>query len=942
MRTSCRSYFLKFAILTEFLFCCFVLKTAAQWSFKPNHYQYDGSVLGTNTVYRLLEDSYGFIWMVSDKGILIFNGKSFETLKIPGNEQEIVNVCRYKNKVYASSYAGKLYEVDMLTLAITEVPLPAYASRHATPFTIMNVVQDKLYLSKSRGAFLILDLGKNKLPVLQTHSDYLLHYLLYGDLSAMDSKFYSAWMRFQGGKIFADSKIYELQNKHLKKFYTAGKDSVRLKKVSSYLWENQDLYVGFLQSGGLVKYNNYNTASDQNEWQSVLPNVEVGDLLKDSKGNIWISTLHDGVFVFIKQEQGVQKFTTSHQLHSNDTWYIKYKNRILDIGYKQLVVDQFKNGVFYKKWIGDTTSNFNPVMLFQSHKEKAVILGSNSNYITGKAPGSLDRKIATKDRHIYNGEIYTTNPGIIMKFTPDLNLKALFSDTSQINFYTMLPLSDSVYVKGGANGLYINNTPTKIKAKVSKVRKYGNDILACTDEGLYIKRGEKYFLVNEKKGLPDNHCMQIEYFGDQYYKLLTKNGLSYIDTSNGSVAGSFNAQLLGNDIIIHHFDVENDTIWLATNKGIFTLNERVVLTKTRNNVSAYLYPDKLTSRVARYTEKKVAFQYDGEKLVKMMIEILDFTPKSYYITYQIEKDNKIIAGPSQVADYSFYVNTPEPGNYNVKLSIGSDKNHIYQTLSYALLITPLWHQTLWFRFALGVLIAFILWLLIKWVIRYSVKGKEKKLNEQYVMLQLQSQAFFSQLNPHFVFNALTPLQSHILKNEKIKSLEYLDRFSSLMRDILKNSDKMEITLKKELDFIKKYVAIQQIRFTPPFSFETHIDPGIDQENISIPAMMLQPIIENAIEHGVKNMGTEGKITIDVCSINIKAQDCIQVQIIDNGVGISQNILKEGHALYILQKRVQTLQKRQGFIASLTHESRENERGTICKLILSKTKNLWMP
>ncbi|WP_394803680.1 histidine kinase [Niabella hibiscisoli] len=70
------------------------------------------------------------------------------------------------------------------------------------------------------------------------------------------------------------------------------------------------------------------------------------------------------------------------------------------------------------------------------------------------------------------------------------------------------------------------------------------------------------------------------------------------------------------------------------------------------------------------------------------------------------------------------------------------------------------------------------------------------MKEQYAVLQLQSQAFFTQLNPHFIFNALTPLQSHILKNEKIESLEYLDSFSSLMRDILKNSDQTETSLKK--------------------------------------------------------------------------------------------------------------------------------------------------
>jgi len=164
------------------------LKTFGQWSFKPNYYQYDASVLGTNTVYRLLEDPYGFIWLVSDKGILIFNGKSFETIKIPGNDQEIVNVCRYKNKVYASSYAGKLYEIDMLSLNVNELCLPEYASRHATPFTIMNVLKDKLYLSKSLGAFLILDLNNKNNPTLLSHSNYFLRYILQGDLSKVDLK----------------------------------------------------------------------------------------------------------------------------------------------------------------------------------------------------------------------------------------------------------------------------------------------------------------------------------------------------------------------------------------------------------------------------------------------------------------------------------------------------------------------------------------------------------------------------------------------------------------------------------------------------------------------------------------------------------------------------------------------------------------------------------
>jgi sensor histidine kinase YesM len=149
-------------------------------------------------------------------------------------------------------------------------------------------------------------------------------------------------------------------------------------------------------------------------------------------------------------------------------------------------------------------------------------------------------------------------------------------------------------------------------------------------------------------------------------------------------------------------------------------------------------------------------------------------------------------------------------------------------------------------------------------------------------------------------------------------------------------------LKTELKFIKKYIDIQQTRFTPPFIFELNIDPGIDQDTTPIPAMLLQPIIENAIEHGIKNKGAEGLITVDIQTTTIKKQECLQIEIGDNGAGLTQNFLKEGHALYILQKRIQTLQKRAGTIASLTHRPGKNGVGTIFTLLLSKTKNLWMP
>ncbi len=932
-------YYLILFILTG----CFSIgtwsKIHAQWSVEPNFYQYDASVLPTNTIYRLLEDPFGFIWLVSDKGILVFNGRTYETIKIPGNEQEIVNICRYGNTVYGSSYAGRLYAIDMITLSVNEIALPSHIASEETPFKIMNIVNDQLYLAKSfQASFLILDIKKNHKPIpLKDRINYL-KYVLNGDISSLGLLFTKPWGKALNNKIFTNSEIYEVKDKKLKVFYTPGQNNAEPKTVSSYLEEGGNLYVGFLQSGGLMKYTNYDKNSNTNIPKKILRDVEVGDILKDRKGNIWVSTMHDGVFVFLEEGKKIQKLSKLYNSYSDDVWYIKNKNQVLEIGYKRLVVDQIKNGKLYKRWTGDTTVHFNPVTFFRNYQNKAIIFGKSQNYTTYDNSKHLEIKFSYKDFYVNNNEIYATIAGGLRKFSPELDPATFTSSLEKFNTIFILP--DSVYAKGSSAGLYLNNSPTKIKDRVTKVRGYKRDVLACTDKGLYIKRGERYFFIDEAKGLPGNQCIQIEYFGDEYYKLLTQNGLAYIDTATCKIEGIFNSQSLGDDIIIRHFDVENDSVWLATNKGIYVLDERLIFNKAQELVTAYLYPEKLNNRNARYTQQVYETKYTKAKQIKMLLELLDFSSNNYSISYLVKKDDILVTERSQVVNNAFVVNTPEPGTYAITVYISGKNNSISKTLAYTIKISPLWYQTLWARLLFATSILIVLWLTIRSITRYVIRGKEKRLKEKYATLQLQSQAFFTQLNPHFIFNALTPLQSHILKNEKIESLKYLDRFSSLMRDILNNSDKMETSLSKEFEFIRKYIAIQQIRFSPPFAFELNVSPAIDLENTSVPAMMLQPIIENAIEHGVKNMGAKGKITVDITNKLSGDKECLQIQISNNGPGITGNIFKEGHALYILQKRIQTLQKKDGIAASLTCIPGENGTGTTFTLILPKTSALW--
>jgi LytS/YehU family sensor histidine kinase len=138
----------------------------------------------------------------------------------------------------------------------------------------------------------------------------------------------------------------------------------------------------------------------------------------------------------------------------------------------------------------------------------------------------------------------------------------------------------------------------------------------------------------------------------------------------------------------------------------------------------------------------------------------------------------------------------------------------------------------------------------------------------------------SQMNPHFIFNSLSIVQNFIVKHNDAKASIYLSRFSELVRSILNNSSQEQITLEEELATIGNYLALQKVRFSDQFDYELEVDETLDPESTFVPPMLTQPFIENAIEHGIRNLGSKGKIDIRF----IRRDDKILLEIEDNGIG----------------------------------------------------------
>jgi sensor histidine kinase YesM len=164
--------------------------------------------------------------------------------------------------------------------------------------------------------------------------------------------------------------------------------------------------------------------------------------------------------------------------------------------------------------------------------------------------------------------------------------------------------------------------------------------------------------------------------------------------------------------------------------------------------------------------------------------------------------------------------------------------------------------------------------------RINILRREKEMAQNRV-LEFQNSALKAQINPHFIFNALNAIQGYIVQGDKLAANRYLSRFSKLIRSALQQSRVTKIPLEDDLDSLKNYLELEQLRFNGGFDFQVKVAAEIDLTEVTIPSMLIQPFVENAIVHGLTNLAGKGKIEIDLQRNN----EVLFITITDNGIGI---------------------------------------------------------
>jgi len=394
--------------------------------------------------------------------------------------------------------------------------------------------------------------------------------------------------------------------------------------------------------------------------------------------------------------------------------------------------------------------------------------------------------------------------------------------------------------------------------------------------------------------LPNYYISGILPFSKNEYLISTWRGLALINLEKKSSIHYFQKDGLSSDELnrLSIYKDEKNTIYLGGINGfdVFQL-EDLQAKKT--------HP---TPRITRF------FTYDNDKeQIKNQYQQLDISqtlniaPSNLFFGFDfmlpnyLESENNTFQTWLEGYEYGYNAPTKTPTIQYNKVPPGYYKLHIkandsrgntsVEELVLSICVQEYFYKSWWFL-SLAVLSLFGL---VIWFFRRRIhKIKEKELEEkerretQRKFLELELKTLRLQLNPHFMFNALGAIQYYIKENNSRLAVNYLADFAKLMRLFLESSKKRYIELNEELELIQLYVDLEKMRFDNKFEVEYLIDDSINLPLTEIPSLLLQPFIENAINHGLRHKVSKGKLKIELKQD--KTKNILHCIIEDDGIG----------------------------------------------------------
>ncbi len=897
--------------------------------------------LPSNVVYDVYEDSKGFMWFCTDQGISRYDGSAFlnysikegipdmEVFRIREDKQHRYWLVCYNRKACYLKY-GKIYtsENDPLCRKIDAESLyydELFTDREGNDclvgkkigilcpgFPYLRVLQNIELSSPER----VKHFRRNGEDYIVAGND------VFNIQTGFNQKLpvgYIDALFFDGHTLFASGFGHPDRRQELDQWYFVGDSLQRLKthRVPGRIYQ-----IGPSGKGGMLLCTArgmqiYDSLSGKIVPDTAFPRgLPTNCMRTDHEGNRWLSTLNDGIY-FIPANGG--------RLIDRRSGLVR--NNILSIALSRggniIAGDDFGHVYRIKK---DntiqvhtlTTPQNNRVLFVRDNGHELLMAGSDVGLYTIHNDVSCIRRQASmkagffSERFFYAGCIF----GLVV-----YDNRTRKTRCDHIGRITALALDNNqILWAGGINGLryFKNGQPVKYDPDslltdcfiTCMVPAPGGGILAgsSTRGLLFIKDyGLPPVQLDRHHGLAGNSCKRLFVAENSCIWLSSDGG---IDRIRQTTDGHFTVKpfplppgIAGKQI--NDLAESGGRLYLATDQGILILNSQ----DTLQSKPPRLYLETANGRAINGQTLRFSNKEQNLQLSYTGLSYTGGTPLQYkYLLMGGTGDT--LYTYAQTIDFSAL----GPGDYKLLLwcrSPGSEWTAKPLQLSITIL-PPLWrHPALVGAFIL--LLGAIVAMVFRFRINRVKKRAAQEARKQQQLAELELNALRAQINPHFIFNALNAIQFYYSQHDEITANDYMTSFAHFIRLTLAHSQAHWLPLNEEIAMLQTYLELEQVRFRQLFTVTFDIASNISAEQIAIPAMLIQPYVENAVNHGLRYLkGREGKLTL---SFTLK-KDNLCCIIDDNGIGRKQAVSYRqpqhtSMGMKITHQRIETINRMYG-------------------------------
>ncbi len=678
-----------------------------------------------------------------------------------------------------------------------------------------------------------------------------------------------------------------------------------------------------------------------------LSNKVINKIFIDKEENIWLCT--DGQGVVMKPKNNWKWFNSENGLISNKVTQLFANNKKLFIGTENgvnvkendkletITLPKYNIGLQYVTKlfvatnydVGLNAGNVSSVQNIHSFAPFQEINFNKHKILYAKSTVAYEQNTTTT---------WIANGGIIEKYDNKI-LQTSFniSKYKVRKIYDLIVVANNLYI-GTTDGILIlqNNkiihTDTlngKLIGEVFQFKIFNkNQLWAASENGIMQLQNNKWEYKVSTSNFRKNYCQSLTADDKGLIWVATWDGIFSTDgitrtdysTNNGLCSKTCNAILYNN--------ITNEII-VGTDNGLNIINKNELLGDST------------------YFEMQIfATINDSLKLDKNDNLNADVQKVSFYVNLPYYNDNSVIQYKYKLDDDNWIVIF----NPNIEIgNIAAGKHTLYvcalkngkeiskKLNEFKFTKKQYYYKTWWFLLLAAIALQILFLKIFSYFSKKLRRQKIIKQQQQMELAALKQQAFTALMNPHFIFNALNSVQNYINKQDRLSANKYLSEFASLIRKSFDSSKNVFSYLDDEIEMIKLYLHLEKMRFGSKFNFT--INSTIDDEqDFQVPTLLLQPVLENAILHGIAGIQGEGIIAVNIMAKN----NVLYISISDNGIGIEQSKKlknKSSHqsrGMQLIKDRIDILSKfgNEPIVFSLNElYSNAINKGTLVQLIV---------